>query len=298
VSAMPAQRAAGCSAAVRVQGRGSPRSGDFGAVQGARGSARMTKCPAKGPRGAARTAAGRGRVNTSPKGRAVRGQQELAGRRRRRRSAGAVQDAGDQRELRGPPIVILCAPPRQVVAQLPRPPRFHRRSATRRRSLLGGPRELGFIPWTPAARWFAGTPGPRRDHSSARVRHVGGVTLPDRSSQRLATPTRGPRSPARARPGARTWPRDGRKPVARVIGPGELELVPRPRLLAGTGRPAHSRRAGAGTRTPSVGSFERHPRIRERAQNLRPTSRSPICRHQVHGSAGRHRACRSGKFGG
>ena len=55
----------------------------------------MTKCAARGPRGAARTAAGRGRVNTSPKGRAVREQQDLSKRRRRRRSAGAVEDSGD-----------------------------------------------------------------------------------------------------------------------------------------------------------------------------------------------------------
>ena len=38
------------------------RSGDFGTVLGARGSASVTKRPERGPRGAARTAAGRGRV--------------------------------------------------------------------------------------------------------------------------------------------------------------------------------------------------------------------------------------------
>ncbi len=48
---------------------GEPAVGDFGRVVGARGSARMRKSAARGPRGAARTAAGHGRVNTSPKGR-------------------------------------------------------------------------------------------------------------------------------------------------------------------------------------------------------------------------------------
>ena len=52
---------------------GSPRSGDFGTVLSARGSASVTKRPVRGPRGAVRTAAGRRRVNTSPKGRAVMG---------------------------------------------------------------------------------------------------------------------------------------------------------------------------------------------------------------------------------
>ena len=69
---------------------GSARSGDFGTVLGARGSASVTKRPVRGPRGAVRTAARRRRVNTSPKGRAVRGttgpgqEEEAQGERGRR----------------------------------------------------------------------------------------------------------------------------------------------------------------------------------------------------------------------